>query len=218
MVFPILIRETQRGNSLGKLFDITFGRLLLNLTDGDIIKRYQQQQDTKYIAMLIDRYSPQISGISFRYFRNTEDVKDFSADLFIKLAEKLQKLDTNDREDFGSWMTVFVRNAVIDQMRKQNSYQNHTNEFGLQAALSGEHQEDPVDLDPDRLQSAIEQLPEQERLCIEAIYLREETYQSLMKEHGFTFNQVRGYRDRGIKHLREFLPGTLNEFLTGEGP
>lgn len=203
---------------MGKLFDITLGRLRNSFSDGELIKRYQQQHDTKYIVQLINRYSAQISGISFRYFRNAEDVKDFSADLFLKLAEKLKTLDTSDREDFGSFMTVFVRNSVIDQMRKKQTYQHHTDEFGIQAAIAGEGYETPIDLDPDRLQTAIQQLPETERICIEAIYLQEESYQSLMKKHGYTFNQVRGYRDRGIKHLREMLPDTRNEFLTGEGP
>ncbi len=155
--------------------------------------------------MLIERYSAQISGMSFRYFRNEDDVKDFSSELFLKLSDKLRVLELREGEDFGRWMVRFVRNAIIDQLRSKHSRDRHQEQFGLQAVLS---EEQSHDFEADSVGLALKQLSEQERTCIEAIYLQETSYQDIMQEHGYTFNQVRGYRDRGIRKLRELLSDT----------
>lgn len=159
--------------------------------------------------MLLERYAAQVSGMAFRFFRNEDDVKDFTSELFLKLCEKLKSVKVNDREEFGSWMVSFVRHAIIDQMRRQNTYTKHLEKQALNAVL---YEEQSHQFDPDQLSMALEQLPENERLCVKEIYLEETSYQDLMEKHGFTFNQVRGYRDRGIRRLRQLMsdPGKGN--------
>ena len=51
----------------------------------------------------------------------------------------------------------------------------------------------------------LQHLNSDESACLEAIYLKGHNYQEVMASHGWTFNQVRGYRDRGIRKLRQLL-------------
>ncbi|MGD1845831.1 MAG: RNA polymerase sigma factor [Salibacteraceae bacterium] len=176
------------------------------LTDAELIRRFQQTGDEHLIAALMERYAAQIAGLSFRYCSTAEDREDFATELFLKLREKLPALVLDDREDFGSWMTVLVKHSLLDQLRKKQNYDKHKSAYGLEAALFPQAQAEEASPEEAVLMAALAQLPENERLCVEAIYLKEESYQQLMKRHGFSFNQVRGFRDRGIRRLRELLP------------
>ena len=66
-------------------------------------------------------------------------------------------------------------------------------------------------MDKHHLQTALESLPEHERLCIEAIYLEGLSYKEVMERHRWTFNKLRGTRERALKKLRNLLK---QEFTT----
>ncbi|HHG84462.1 MAG TPA: hypothetical protein ENJ82_06920, partial [Bacteroidetes bacterium] len=62
--------------------------------------------------------------------------------------------------------------------------------------------------------TALKSLKDEERLCIRMIYLEELSYQEVMAQTGYSFNQVRGYRDRAVRRLRTLLQDDFADYFT----
>ena len=133
----------------------------------------------------------------------------------MKLVEKLKEIDTTEIRSAERWLCGVIRNAARDRLRKLNTYRGHTLGFAVEREANPDS--DKVNLkrlDNPHLHAALEKLNASERICIEKIYFEEMSYQDIMKEHGFTFNQVRGYRDRAIKRLRDLLGSDFSEYFS----
>lgn len=78
-----------------------------------------------------------------------------------------------------------------------------------------EHMEPGVQrqMDLNGLKKAIANLSEKERLIVEAIYFQEMSYQEIMETYGWSFNQVRGTRDRAMKKLKAVLEADFSDYL-----
>lgn len=172
--------------------------------DDDIgrIARYRQSGDSSIISSLMQKYSAQIVAFSMEHFRNREDARDFANDVFLKLCDKLLR---EEIVNFRSWLYVFMKNMFYDMKRKEQLHMNFVNRsqqleqhHSIEKKLIGE-------LDKARLYGALEVLSENERKCIQLLYIEGKNYNEIMRETGWTFNQIRGMRDRATKRLRETI-------------
>jgi RNA polymerase sigma-70 factor (ECF subfamily) len=185
------------------------------LSDLGLIEKYQQTGDQNLVLALMERYSSQISGMAFRYFREKDDILDFRNDLFEKLVHKLREVDPATIRQPERWLCRLITNAALDGIRKSKTYRGHTLEFAMEREASPETDATAIrQLDNPQLHAALAQLSEEEKSCLEMVYFRDMTYQEIMKETGLTFNQVRGYRDRGIRHLRDLIKDDFSEYFS----
>ncbi len=175
------------------------------ISDQDLVKQFQEQEDNTCILELMDRYADLISGLCYRYFDDQEDVKDFTSELFIKLSRQLKKLNTDEVRNFNGWLYTYIKHRILDQLRKAKTYRNYKQGYGLEVVKYEKPDEGVLQLDREKLYHSMTRLSANEKLCVELIYLQERTYQEIMKEHGFSFNQVRGFRDRGVTKLKTLL-------------
>lgn len=185
------------------------------LSDIGLIEKYQQSKDQQLVLILMERYASQISGMAFRYFRERDDILDFKSDLFEKLVRKLTEIDAGDIRQPERWLCRLITNLALDGIRRKKTYRGHTLDFAIERESSPES--DSVSLkalDNPHLHAALKQLSDEERNCLEKIYFEEMSYQEIMKETGFTFNQVRGYRDRAIRRLRSLLNDDFSEYFS----
>jgi RNA polymerase sigma-70 factor (ECF subfamily) len=185
------------------------------LSDVGLIEKYQQTKDQHLVVVLMERYAPQISGMAFRYFRDRDDIMDFKSDLFEKLVRKLDEIDVDNIRQPERWLCRLISNSALDGIRRKKTYRGHTLEFAVEReAAPGSDSVSLKRLDNPHLHAALTQLSAEERNCLEKIYFKEMSYQEIMKETGFTFNQVRGYRDRAIRRLRDLLKDDFSEYFS----
>ncbi|MEM0999326.1 MAG: sigma-70 family RNA polymerase sigma factor [Bacteroidota bacterium] len=180
-----------------------------------LIQKYQQTGDQRLVVALMEEFSSQITGIAFKYFKDHDDILDFRNDLFVKLVETLREVDTTQIRSAERWLCRLIRNAALDCLRKRNTYRGHT--LGYATEREANPRVDRVNLKPldnPLLHRALQELNAGERICIEKIFFEEMSYQDIMQEHGFTFNQVRGYRDRAIRRLRTLLKDDFAEYFS----
>ncbi len=55
------------------------------------------------------------------------------------------------------------------------------------------------------LRDAMESLKDEQRRCIELMYLQEKTYQEISHLTGYDFNQVKSYIQNGKRNLKNML-------------
>jgi RNA polymerase sigma-70 factor, ECF subfamily len=177
-------------------------RKLSSFTDEDLVEYYRFNQDLEIVTMLMDRYADAIAGMSINYLKNEQDTEDFIQELYLKLVNKLKY--TNIR-NFRSWLLVTIKNLLVDTGRKDQiriKYLDKIVSEGVFEQTTTIVEEEP---ELDQLLNSLNILNENERKCLEEIYLREKSYKETMDTHNWSFNEIRGYRDRAIRKLRKYL-------------
>ncbi|MEO0473288.1 MAG: sigma-70 family RNA polymerase sigma factor [Bacteroidota bacterium] len=181
---------------------------LTNCSDQELLARYRVQADPNIVSVLMERYSAQIIGMSMKYLKDEEDVKDFAGDLFIKLTEKLESTEV---KNFKSWLGTTVNNRLHDMGRKTKVRQLYKSQ--LKEGTDEIEGRLGQSMDNHHLIKAIGQLSEKEKTCIMMIYFEEKSYHDIMEELDWTFNQVRGTRERAIRKLREALGAEFSGYF-----
>ena len=178
-----------------------------NQKDLTLISKYQETNNTEFVRALIEKYSAQILAFGYRHLRNESDTKDFASDVFLKLCEKLKK---EQILHFKSWLYTFMKNFFYDQKRKEQLHIKYLNNRDKKELYEIENQIIKR-LDQKLLYEALHQLPEKEKRCITYLYLESKNYSEIIKETNWTFNQIRGTRERAIKKLRILLSEEFRE-------
>jgi RNA polymerase sigma-70 factor, ECF subfamily len=81
--------------------------------------------DEGAFEMLVRRKTSKVYGLCYRVIGNSEDAKDISQLVFIKLWENLAKYDP--QYAFDTWLYRMVTNVAIDFMRNKQSRDNAVN-------------------------------------------------------------------------------------------
>lgn len=169
------------------------------LTDEELVALYRENADHKEpIAELYDRYSGTLYGFCQKYLKDEEASKDVVADIFLKLFEDLLRFDIRM---FKPWLIRVAFNACMSRLSaKGRSVELITSEMSDQP---DEHDEEGLVNLPNEQQllTAIADLKEDQRVCVELFYLKKYSYQMIAQQTGFSLKQVKSYIQNGKRNL-----------------
>ncbi len=179
------------------------------LSDGELVAKYRLTGNNLFIGELYKRYLHLVYGVCMKYLENAEDSKDATEEIFIKLLDDLKK---HEVAYFRGWLYQVAKNYCLMQFRKDRTRIEKRPE--LQEELVAFMEWD-VDLHLDNepgmegqllgVETAIRQLPPDQRTCIELFYLREQSYQQVMAATGFDFKQVKSFIQNGKRNLKNLI-------------
>ncbi len=92
--------------------------------DRQLVEQIRRGDDGAF-EMLVRRKTSKVYGLCYRVIGNSEDAKDISQLVFIKLWENLEKYDP--QYAFDTWLYRMVTNVAIDFMRNKQSRDNAVN-------------------------------------------------------------------------------------------
>jgi RNA polymerase sigma-70 factor (ECF subfamily) len=92
--------------------------------DRQLVENVRNGQPEAF-EQLVRRKTSKVYSLCYRIIGNSEDAKDISQLVFIKLWENLQKYDANYA--FDTWLYRMVTNVAIDFMRSRQSRDNAVN-------------------------------------------------------------------------------------------
>ena len=182
--------------------------------DATLINTYRQTGDKEVIGILFERYAALVFGICMKYLKNEDDSKDAVLQIFEKLMTDLKKYDISK---FSNWLHSVAKNYCFMQLRNNEAL------YSREASLSEEarfvessavlHQEEGNldDLYLNNLEPAIRALNNEQKICIELFYLKEESYQDIADLTGFSLNQVKSYIQNGKRNLKIYLQKVNHE-------
>ena len=171
-------------------------------SDEALIHAFQVTGDQKALATLLKRYAGYVIAFAGQRLKDREAVKDFSQELYLKLSEKLK---TAEVRNFKSWLYMVMRNMFLDGTRREGLHRKVVDLIAPEEEGYRIEGEIEMRLLMPQVEAALGKLGSDEERCVRAVYLEEKSYQEVMAETGWTFNQVRGYRQRGLKKLRKEL-------------
>ena len=174
-----------------------------NLDDFDLVIRYKETGDKQIIAELFERYHHLVYGICLKYLNSREEAKDATLQIFENLIEDLQKHEVHN---FSSWLHSVARNHCLMALRKNNRNLQH--ELGYKNELKVQSLEDDMEqlkikeIKLNLLEKAIQDLNDEQRVCIELFYLKEKCYKEIEDTTGFSNKQVKSYIQNGKRNLK----------------
>ena len=96
----------------------------VELDDRQLVEQIRKGDDRAF-EMLVRRKTSKVYGLCYRVIGNSEDAKDISQLVFLKLWENLEKYDATYA--FDTWLYRMVTNVAIDFMRSKQSRDNAVN-------------------------------------------------------------------------------------------
>lgn len=175
-----------------------------HITDAELLQNFYEDHDNKWLGILLPRYTLLLLGVCMKYLKNEEDSRDCVQQIFLKVINELRKYKV---EYFKSWIYMIAKNHCLMKLR------NHKN---LTVELH-EHITVPVNVESDkkiliekdtllqRMESALNKLNPDQKLCVKLFYLQKKSYSEIAEITGFSMMQVKSYLQNGKRNLKLLL-------------
>ncbi|MGB3077360.1 MAG: sigma-70 family RNA polymerase sigma factor [Chitinophagales bacterium] len=180
-----------------------------SVSDPELIAEYRESGNNRYVGELYERYTHLVYGVCMKYLENTEDSRDATIEIFVKLLDDLKK---HEVENFKGWLYSVAKNYCLMKFRKDKGRIENRPELQeeLIAVMEWDanmhlDSEQKNEEELDTVEKAVLQLPPEQRLCIELFYLQEKSYQQVMEETGFDFKQVKSFIQNGKRNLKNLI-------------
>ncbi len=176
-----------------------------DMPDSDLINEYQQNGNKVIVGIIYKRYSHLVFGLCMKYLKNEEEAEDMVINIFTKLLDDLAK---HKVEYFKSWLYTYSKNSCLMHLRSAQSKLKKDLEYQQSMKVLMENDPDEhlnakdKEVQLTALEKAIEELSEEQRICIRMFYLREKSYQEIAAETGYSLNNVKSFIQNGKRNLK----------------
>jgi RNA polymerase sigma factor (sigma-70 family) len=173
------------------------------LSDEEIIALYKEKQWTYCIDELYMRYSHFVFGVCMKYVKQIENAEDLTLSLFASLSEKLLH---HQVQHFKSWLYVSARNSSLMFIRS-NKKDVSLIEDDFFADESDDRLNEKLEKDAliDQLTMVLEELKQEQRLCIQLFYIQKKSYEEITQITQYSLKEVKSHLQNGRRNLKILL-------------
>lgn len=165
--------------------------------------------DTEAFGALVERYQTAVYGTAFYYAGEYHAAEDIAQEAFWAAYRSLSHL--KDPEKFGAWLKEITTRTAANWLRhnlprmRHETPLPHRRTVSIEDARQGPKGHLEVAERFDRVQKAIDSLPERYRLPVVLRYLQELNYDEISRFTGESRDEIRGVLHRAGRQLRELL-------------
>lgn len=180
-----------------------------NRSDNELIAVYKTTGDKSLVGELYKRYVHLVFGVCMKYFKDSDESKDAVMSIFEKIMVDLTKYEIGN---FKSWLHTTSKNYCLMYFRssKKNLFvrteeisdSNFVMESGYELHHNAETEKEAT---LTKLESAVKELKEGQRVCIEMFYLQQKCYQEVADLTGYSMNEVKSFIQNGKRNLKIML-------------
>lgn len=180
--------------------------------DGELLRRIGAG-DRDAFAEFYDRYSTLMFSVACKILNNSNEAEDVLQETLVQIWEKAERFDPKLGKA-SSWAATLVRNKAIDRIRASQRRSRLAEDAGAELAITNEvadtaneavHGHDKARL----IQSAIGELPAEQRHAIELAYFSGLTQDEISKKLNEPLGTIKARIRRGLLKLRDQLEGLL---------
>lgn len=174
-------------------------------TDEELALNYYNTGDKELVGQLFEKHVKTVFGVCLFYFKDKDVAKDAVMQIFEKLITELKRTEV---KNFKGWLSFVVRNYCISEIRKnKNKYRLSEKylEFEVTEPVLDEEEKIALvndDLMMDHLQTCLPELKENQRVCVDLFYLKNQSYQQICDKTKFSLNEVKSYIQNGKRNLK----------------
>jgi RNA polymerase sigma-70 factor (ECF subfamily) len=173
-----------------------------DIDDTEILQRYyNENNNNEWLGILLQRYTMLLLGVCMKYLKNEEDAKDSVQQVFLKVINDLPKYKV---EYFKSWLYMVTKNHCLMKLRDKGKYPVEMNDQAMATADEPDSRTSAIEKEYhlSTMEQALEQLNNEQRICITSFYLQKQTYQQISAITGFSIMQVKSYIQNGKRNLK----------------
>ncbi len=172
------------------------------MDDSDLLSRYRQTEDASYLGALYDRYLHLVYGLCLKYLHSREDSQDATMAIYEKIAKTLLDAEV---AHFKSWLYVVSKNHCLMQLRKAKTEKEKNNVLFMESPDIAHLNDEDVDGDLDALTPCLEELKEQQKLCVSLFYLQKQSYQEIAQQTALEVKTVKSAIQNGKRNLKNCI-------------
>jgi RNA polymerase sigma factor (sigma-70 family) len=175
-------------------------------SDNELLNSYYKTHDSRWIGILLERYTLLLLGTCMKYLKNEEEAKDAVQQIFLKALTELKKYKVTY---FKSWIYILTRNYCLMQLRNKNLVTENTDDILIAADEFNVEQFIQKEQTLTSLANAVEELKDEQKICIQLFYLQQNTYQQIAATTGFTLLQVKSFIQNGKRNLKLIMQNNM---------
>jgi RNA polymerase sigma factor (sigma-70 family) len=182
--------------------------------DEELVKNYFLTGNKTLVGDLFERHVKTVYGVCLFYFRDNEKSKDCVMQIFEKLLVDLRKTEV---KNFKAWLGFVVRNYCISELRKnKGKYFLPETYLDFEVMDSNLEQEEQIsrindELMLEQLKDCLSKLKENQRICVEAFYLKGLSYQQISETTNLTTNEVKSFIQNGKRNLKLIIEEKIKQ-------
>jgi RNA polymerase sigma factor (sigma-70 family) len=181
-------------------------------SDNELLETFAKTGDNGCIGALYERYGHLVLGLCIKYLKNRDEAGDAVIQIFGNLIKDLKKYKI---EYFRSWLYVYSKNHCLMELRRRQSSLKKELELRENVHLLMDFQ-DPEHLKEKEkqiaiLEQALEQLNTSQKICIDLFYLKNKSYNEIIRITGYSSNDVKSYIQNGKRNLKIKMEALINE-------
>ncbi|MGO9591392.1 MAG: RNA polymerase sigma factor [Candidatus Acidiferrales bacterium] len=172
-------------------------------SDAALIERIAQR-DEAALAALYDRYAAMLSSVLNRILRDTQAAEEILQDIFFQLWRMPSRFDAS-RGSLPGWLLVIARNRAISRLRRHNPAAG--DELGENSVVLPVNFESAVAQKQllDRVKGALDNLPAEQRACVELAYFEGLTHSEIAARTGDPLGTVKTRLRSAVETLKRTL-------------
>jgi RNA polymerase sigma-70 factor (ECF subfamily) len=157
-------------------------------------------------AVLVKRYSPQVFGFISKMTDNQDDIKDLAQNTFIKAWRSLDRFRLEST--LYTWLFRIATNEALTFVRRSNkSVALSINDDDMKITLPANDMESSETGDEiaEKLQSAVEKLPEKQKIVFKMKYYKEMKYDDMAGILKTSVGALKASYHFAVKKIENFL-------------
>ena len=162
--------------------------------------------DTSGYAVLVDRYKDLAYTIAYRILGKREDAEEVVQDAFVKAFQNLSSF--RQKAKFSTWLYRIIYNTAISKHRQKKPGWQSIEEITVPdkaAEIMAEEEEDRHKI----LETAMQQLPEEDRILLTLYYVDESSIEDVHSVLGLSKSNVKIRLFRARKKLQELVTKSM---------
>lgn len=184
------------------------------LSDAELLEHFKKKNESKYLGLLLQRYSLMVFGVCMKYLKDTTLAEDSTQSIFEKVIKEIGKYEI---PYFKSWLYSVAKNHCLMELRKSPTKFNYTNDDISTLEI---HSDEDVELEITEfikeekistLEKALRLIKEEQRICITLFYLNKKSYKEIEQITGNSFQEIKSHIQNGKRNLRIIIKRLENE-------
>ncbi len=182
-----------------------------DITDQQLLENFYAGHDSKWLGILLERYTLLLLGVCMKYLKNEEEAKDSVQQIFLKVITELQKYKV---EYFKSWIYMVAKNHCLMKLRDRQGKTPASLDENLIMAAGIEPDKNALlqnDKTLDLMESSLKELNREQQQCVTLFYLQKKSYQEISEETGYSILQVKSYIQNGKRNMKILIERKIND-------
>ncbi|MCF8243006.1 MAG: sigma-70 family RNA polymerase sigma factor [Melioribacteraceae bacterium] len=180
------------------------------MSDSELLDNYCRNHNQSNLAELFNRYSHLIYLVCLKYLSDNDAASDAVMDIYESLVEMLKYKKV---ENFKSWIYTVSKNKCLMIIRQKNIFYKQKKLFDIEFMESDSflNHEDVSIFSNELLRSKVNELKEEQRVCIEQFYFNKMSYKKIALEQSIPEKKVKSYIQNGKRNLKIALLSELKK-------